>query len=305
MRTCTRPIEIVEVSARDGLQNKTVVFTTAQKIALIGRAAPPGARRIEVASFVRADRVPQMADAEAVLDGLTPSRDVTTIGRVMNERGARRALATRVDELGAVTVAIDAFPHANQGQTSRQSAQVAADVIHWATGEGRRAQATIRAAFGCPPEGEVDPAHVVALAETTAAAGGVEVALTETIGVAVSDQVAELVGRSRDLPIRVHLHNTRGTGVANAWAAIDACAATLDAAFGGIGGCPFAPAATGNIATEELLYMLDRSGIATGCDLDRTIATACWPGEEKGPTLPGLVARAGKFPQPHAHAHAA
>ena len=294
-------IEIVEVGPRDGLQNEQLLFTTAQKIALIDRAVAAGARRIEVASFVRADRVPQMADAEAVLAGLSLPADIVTIGLVMNDRGLDRALRTSVHEVGAVAVASDAFAAANQGQTSRESAAVAARIITRAQVEGRRAQATIAGAFGCPFEGEVDPAHVVALAEEIAAAGPHEIAIADTIGVAVPAQVTDLIGRLKDrlpgLPVRVHLHNTRNTAIANAWAAIQAGATTLDSALGGIGGCPFAPSATGNVATEDLLYLCQRSGIATGYDLDRAIAAAQWLSEIFGRPLPAMVSRAGSFPK--------
>ncbi|WP_309611730.1 hydroxymethylglutaryl-CoA lyase [Sphingomonas sp.] len=294
-------IEIVEVGPRDGLQNEQMLFTTAQKIALIDRAVAAGSKRIEVASFVRADRVPQMADAEAVIAGLSLPADVVTIGLVMNDRGLDRALRTSVHEVGAVAVATDAFAAANQGQTSRESATVAARIIARARAEGRRAQATIAGAFGCPFEGEVDPAHVVALVEEVAAAGPHEIAIADTIGVAVPGQVTDLIGRLQDrlpgFPIRVHLHNTRNTAIANAWAAIQAGATTLDAALGGIGGCPFAPNATGNVATEDLLYLCRRSGIATGYDLDATIAAAQWMSDQFGRPLPAMVSRAGPFPK--------
>jgi hydroxymethylglutaryl-CoA lyase len=294
-------IEIVEVSARDGLQNeKQVSFSTAQKIALIERMAAAGARRLEVASFARPDAVPQMADAEAVIAGLSLPDDVITIGLVMNKRGALRALETTVRELGSVCVASDSFAKANQGQTSMESVGIAIDIIRLARQEGRRAQVTIGAAFGCPFEGEVDPDHVLAMAARLAESGPVELSLADTIGVAVPAQVFELVSRVRGvvgpLPIRVHLHNTRNTGIANAVAAIEAGAATLDASVGGIGGCPFAPNATGNIATEDLLYLLDRSGIATGIELDAAIETARWLATEMEREVPGLLSRAGPFP---------
>ena len=292
-------VEIVEVGARDGLQNEAVRFSTAQKIALIERMVAAGARRLEVASFVRADRVPQMADAEDVIAGLDLPADVTTIGLVMNERGLDRALRTAVREIGAVCVATDGFAHANQGQTSAGSVALAARIVRDARAAGRRAQATIGAAFGCPFEGEVDPERVVAMAEEIADAGPVEIAVADTIGVAVPAQVAAMVTRLREavpVPIRVHLHDTRGTGVANAWAAIGAGAATLDGSVGGIGGCPFAPAATGNVATEDLLYLCERSGVETGLDLERTIVAARWLATEMGRTLSGAVGRAGGFP---------
>lgn len=297
-------IEIVEVAARDGLQNEKTLISTDQKIELITRMVAAGARRLEVASFARPDRVPQMADAEAVIAGLSLPDDVTTIGLVMNKKGALRALETQVKELGAVCVATDGFAARNQGQTSLESAEMAAEVVRFARSEGRRAQATIGASFGCPFEGEVSADHVVELAKRIADAGPVEIALADTIGVAVPQQVSALVLRVieaiGDIPVRVHLHNTRGTGIANAWAAIEAGACTLDSSVGGIGGCPFAPNATGNIATEDLLYMLDRSGVANGYDLSKTIETANWLGDVMGAALPALVSRVGPFPSPKA-----
>ena len=295
-------IEIVEVSARDGLQNESGIFSTAQKVALIGRMVAAGARRIEVASFARPDCVPQMADAEAVIAALDLPPEVVTIGLVMNMKGALRALETKVKQIGAVCVATDAFANANQGQTAEESVAVAARIVAFARGEGRPAQVTIAASFGCPFEGEVDPKRVVDFARRIADTGPVEVALADTIGVAVPAQVSDLVGRVCEaiggLPVRVHLHNTRNTGIANAWAAVEAGAATLDASLGGIGGCPFAPAATGNIATEDLLYLLGRSGIASGYDLAETIDAAHWLSGEMGRPLPALVSRAGNFPSP-------
>ena len=197
-------------------------------------------------------------------------------------------------------MATDTFAQRNQGQTCAESVAVAADIVRLAQTEGRPAQVTIAAAFGCPFEGEVDPARIVAIAQQLAQAGPVEIALADTIGVAVPQQVFALVAQVRaaiaPIPVRVHLHNTRNTGIANAWAAVEAGAATLDSALGGIGGCPFAPQATGNIATEDLLYLLHRSGVATGYDLDRTIAAAGWLGERMGRPLPAMVSRAGTFP---------
>jgi len=297
----TASIEIVEVGPRDGLQNESRLFTTAQKIALIERMVAAGARRLEVASFARADRVPQMADAEDVIAGLSLPEDVVTVGLVMNKKGLFRALETSVRQIGAVCVSSDSFAMRNQGQTSVESADIAVDIVRFAENEGRPAQVTIGGAFGCPFEGEVDPDHVVDLAHRLAAANPVEIAVADTIGVAVPAQVFRLVSRLRDeldgIPIRVHLHNTRNTGIANAWAAVQAGAATLDSCIGGIGGCPFAPNATGNIATEDLVYLLDRSGIESGYDLDRTIDAARWLAVEMERDLPGLVSRAGPFPR--------
>lgn len=299
--TPLRSVEIVDVSARDGLQNEKQIFSTAQKIALIEHMVAAGARRLEVASFVRADRVPQMADAEAVIAGLDHlPDDIVTIGLVMNKKGALRALETGIDQIGAVCVASDSFAQRNQGQTCEQSVDVAIDIVRLCTSMGRPAQVTIGAAFGCPFEGEVPADRVVAMAQRLAEAGPVEIALADTIGVAVPPQVHALVERVKaavaPLPIRVHLHNTRNTGYANAWAAIEAGATTLDAAIGGIGGCPFAPNATGNISVEDLLYMLDRSGVSTGYNLDRSIETALWLGGQMNRPVPALLSRAGPFP---------
>ena len=296
-----RTIEIVEVGARDGLQNEKTCFSTAQKLELIHRMVASGAKRIEVASFVRADRVPQMADAEAVIAGLSLPDDVTAIGLVLNKKGAMRALETRIDEIGAVCITTDTFAQRNQGQTSRESVTSAVEIVRFARAEGRRAQVTIAASFGCPFEGEVGLERVIEIARTLAEAGPLEIAVADTIGVAVPVQVFEAVTRLRAelgaMPIRVHLHNTRGTGIANAWAAIEAGAATLDASVGGIGGCPFAPDATGNIATEDLLYLLQRSGVSTGYDLDSTIDTSRWLAGQLNQNLQGLVSRAGTFPR--------
>lgn len=295
-----RKVEIVEVAPRDGLQNERQALATSQKIDLVQRMVASGAKRLEISSFVRADKVPQMADAEAVIAALTLPDDVVTIGLVLNKKGLFRALDTAIREIGVVCVASDTFAERNQGQTSQGSVEAAAEIVRLAAAEGRRAQVTIAAAFGCPFEGEVAPDRVLQIATTLAQAGPVEIAIADTIGVAVPAQVFVLVARLRQeiapLPVRVHLHNTRGTGIANAWAAIEAGAATLDSSVGGIGGCPFAPNATGNIATEDLLYMLERSGIETTYDLAATADTAQWLARAMNRDLPGLFGRAGPFP---------
>jgi hydroxymethylglutaryl-CoA lyase len=293
-------VEIVEVGARDGLQNEPEIVSTATKVDLIKAALAAGVRRIEVASFVNPRRVPQMADAEAVVAALPASEDATYIGLVLNERGAERALLTPVDELGAVAVASDSFGVRNQGQTSEESVAVACEIVAMAKAAGRSGQVTISAAFGCPFEGEIDPARVVEMAAQLAKAGPREIALADTIGVGVPTQVRDLIGRVRavigDIPIRGHFHNTRNTGLANAWAALEAGATTLDASLGGLGGCPFAPKATGNIPTEDLLYLLHRSGVETGIDLDAMIEAAHRLSEAMGKALPAMVSRAGNFP---------
>ena len=294
-------VELVEVGPRDGLQNEQAIVSTEDKVALIGRLLDSGARRIEVASFVDPRRVPQMADAEDLVAAL-PLRDgATYIGLVLNERGAERALATAVHEIGAVCVMTDQFALRNQGQTSDQSVKVAKRVVQLARAAGRSAQITIGGAFGCPFEGEVNPDRVVETARSAAEAGPREVALADTIGVASPREVGRLVERVAaaiaPLPVRVHFHNTRNTGLANVWAAVNSGARTVDASLGGLGGCPFAPGATGNVPTEDVVYMLERSGVSTGLDLDRLIETAAWFGKVMDKTLPGMVSRAGRFPR--------
>jgi hydroxymethylglutaryl-CoA lyase len=293
-------IEIVEVGPRDGLQNESVLFSTQQKLAFIERAINAGVRRIEVASFVSPKLVPQMADADAVSAGLAAREDVIYIGLVLNKRGALRAIEAGLDELGAVCAASDGFATRNQGQTSDESLAMCCDVVRLARQEGRRGQITISTAFGCPFDGEVDPQRVVDMATIAAAAGPVEVAIADTIGVAGPRDVAELVARVKaaiaPLPVRVHFHNTRNTGLANVWAAVNAGASTVDASLGGLGGCPFAPRATGNVPTEDVIYMLERSGYHTGLDIGRVIEAAEWLAGEMGRELPGMLSKAGNFP---------
>ncbi|MEQ1548740.1 MAG: hydroxymethylglutaryl-CoA lyase [Chakrabartia sp.] len=296
-------LEYVEVGPRDGLQNEQALISTADKLALIDHVIAAGARRIEVASFVNPLRVPQMADAEAVCAGLPQHGDVTFIGLVMNKRGADRAIATaRIHQLGAVCVATDAFAMANQGQTSAESIMGAKAIIAQAKAAGLTGQVTIAASFGCPFEGEVSEDHIVRMAAQLAEAAPLEIALADTIGVGNPAQVDRLVRRVREaihpLPVRVHFHNTRGTGLANVWAAVQAGARSIDASLGGLGGCPFAPGAAGNVASEDVIYMLERAGMATGVDLFRLIAANQWLSGVMNKTLPAMVARAGPFPKP-------
>jgi hydroxymethylglutaryl-CoA lyase len=299
----TQRIEMVEVSPRDGLQNEPGFFPTIDKIELITRALVAGVKRIEVASFVHPGRVPQMADAEAVVAALPKrdAKDVTYIGLVLNKRGALRALETHVHELGAVISASDGFGTRNQGRTSDETLEDAIEIIRLAKEHGRSAQATISVAFGCPFDGEIAPARVADLARRVAAAGPREIAIADTIGVGVPNQVkavmAAVKAAAPGMPIRAHFHDTRNTAVANAWAAVESGATTIDASIGGIGGCPFAPNATGNVATEDVQYMLQRSGVESGLRLDGLIETAKWLGGKMGRMLPGLVSRAGGFPK--------
>lgn len=300
-----KPVEIIEVGPRDGLQNEKALFSTEAKLELIERAINAGVRRIEVASFVHPKLIPQMADAEAVVEGLPSRKGVTHIGLVLNERGYDRALAARdaggaLSEVGAVAVATDTFGQKNQGQTIDESIDVASRIIRRAKDDGMSAQATISVCFGCPFEGEVPPERVAEIAARLAEAGPREIAIADTIGVGVPARVTELISLVReqvgDFPLRTHFHNTRNTGIANAWAAYEVGIRIMDSSLAGLGGCPFAPKATGNIATEDLIYMLDRSGIETGLDLDRLVKSANWVGEQLGRKVPSMLSQAGGFP---------
>ena len=300
-------VTIVEVGARDGLQNEPEIVSTADKLGLITRMIDAGVRRVEVASFVNPKRVPQMADAEAVIAGLPDRRDVSYIGLCLNKRGVLRAIESRegnkrgVDEAGCVLVASNTFGERNQGQTIDQGIAENREMLRLARENGRVAQVTISAAFGCPFEGYVPPETVVRCVEAMAEAGAEEIALADTIGVGVPAQVTDLFGRVRaavgdGIRLRAHFHNTRGTGIANAWAAYAAGVKVLDSSLGGLGGCPFAPKATGNISTEELLFMLDGSGVSTGVDLAAAIAVNHWFETVMGRPLPSMVAKAGPRP---------
>jgi hydroxymethylglutaryl-CoA lyase len=296
----SRTIEIVEVGPRDGLQNEATPVSTEQKVELISRLIDAGIRRIEATSFVNPARVPQMQDAEAVMTAVPHDRGVTYIGTVLNVRGARRALNTAVTQLGTVAVATNTFGIRNQKQTINDSIEAASESIRLARHAGRSAQVTIAMAFGCPYEGRVPQDRIVELAKRLSDAQPVEIALADTIGVAVPTEVQELVSRTleavRPIPIRVHFHNTRNTGISNVWAAINAGASTVDSSIAGVGGCPFAPGAQGNVATEDVAYLLSHSGMKMGLDLDSLIYTARWCAELLGRPLPGMVGRAGDFP---------
>ena len=301
----TDAVEILEVAPRDGLQNESGIVTTPDKIALIERAIGYGARRIEVASFANPKRVPQMADAEAVIAGLPDDPRIRYTALCMNLRGVERAIATRaggrgIDEAGCVIVATDQFGIANQGQTLTEGIAANRAMIALAKSAGMKVQVTIAASFGCPFEGPVPIARPLHIAETLAEAGAEEIGFADTIGVAVPAQVSEMVTRAferlgKKFPVRVHLHDTRGMAPANAWAAYQAGCRTFDSALGGLGGCPFAPGAAGNIATEELIYMFAHSGIETGFDLEAVIAANAWFAGIMGKALPSNVGRAGDF----------
>lgn len=299
-RVSARQIEIVEVGPRDGLQNEPSVFPTQAKIEFIERVIAAGTRRVEVASFVNPKRVPQMADAEDVLKALPRREGIHYVGLVLNRRGFDRAAAAGCNEIGMAVVASDTFNQRNQGVTTADSVKDWLQIAAAAHAAGIRPQVTVSAAFGCPFEGEIPAERVVEVARQVADGNPCEIAIADTIGVGVPSQVTDLVGRLRDalpgMPLRCHFHNTRNTGLANAYAAVQAGVPVLDASVGGIGGCPFAPAATGNIPTEDLLYMLQRMGVTTGVDLEATMATGRWLQDRLGRPVPGMLVKAGGFP---------
>ena len=295
-----RRIELVEVSARDGLQNEPEILSTEVKLELIGRAVAAGVRRLEAASFVNPSRVPQMADAEAVMAGLPKDDGVTYIGLVLNRRGFDRAAEAGCREVNYALVASDAFSERNQGTTIEQGMRVLDDIAGAARAAGIRCSATISAAFGCPFQGAVKPERVHGLIAHCAGLGLFEIGIADTIGVAAPGEVAEMFAEAARLApeaqLRGHFHNTRNTGIANAFAALEAGVHALDASIGGIGGCPFAPAATGNIPSEDLIYMLHRLGVETGIDIEALIETAGWIETQLGRPVPAMVSRAGNFP---------
>ena len=294
-------VEIVEVGPRDGLQSEPGVMSTDTKIEFINRLIGAGIRRLEVTSFVNPKKVPQMADAEQVLAALSRRPDTWYVGLVLNRKGFDRALAAGCNEIGMAVVASDTFNRRNQGVGTDESIAAWLEIAALAHANGIRAQVTVSAAFGCPFEGEVSVERVLEIAQRVAEGRPHEIAFADTIGVGVPAQVTELFGRAREiLPgvrLRGHFHNTRNTGLANAYAAFSAGAVALDASTGGIGGCPFAPAATGNIPTEDLVYMLHRCGVQTGLDLDQLIDTGKWLQEALGRPVPGMLVKAGTFPR--------
>ncbi|MFI6576491.1 hydroxymethylglutaryl-CoA lyase [Nocardiopsis sp. NPDC050513] len=293
-------VEIVEVGPRDGLQNEDTVLSVEDRIELIDRAVDTGVRRIEAVSFVNPRRVPQMAGAEEVMAGVRRAPGVSHIGLVLNRRGLERAVAAKVSEVNVAVPATDGFCVRNQGCTVDEMLDALAAIDADLAGTGIPLSVTVSTAFGCPFDGEVAPERVVEVVRRIAGTGAVEIALADTIGVGVPRQVTELVeavGRVADgRRLRCHFHNTRNTGYANALAAVDAGVRVLDSSLGGFGGCPFAPAATGNIATEDLLYMLHRSGLRTGVDLGEAAALGAWLGERLDKRPPAYLGRAGGFP---------
>ncbi len=294
------PVEIVEVSPRDGLQNEHTLLSTADKVGLIDRAVAAGLRRIEVASFVSPSRVPQMADAEAVLSALAGRPGLRRIGLVLNRRGLDRALRAGVDEVNVVIVASETFSRRNQGVGIEGALENWAGIAAAAQAAQIPASAVVAAAFGCPFEGEVPPARVAELVARIAEHAPAEIALADTIGVAspadVTERFSAAASAAPRIALRAHFHNTRNTGLANAYAAAQCGVRRLDASIGGIGGCPFAPSATGNIPTEDLCYMLRRMGEVPHVDLQKLIETAAWLQDRLGHAVPAMLGRAGLFP---------
>lgn len=290
-------VTIVEVGPRDGLQNEATILEPAVRAELCHRLAAAGLPRIEAASFVNPKRVPQMAGAEEVLAATQRRPGTTYAGLVLNERGYERAVAAGVDEIHYAFPVTDTFALRNQNATVADSVELAGRLVARAREDGLRISVTLSVAFGCPFEGRVAPERVLQIAEQVQAAGPDEIILADTIGVGVPRQVRELVEGTRALGATVgcHFHNTRNTGIANALAAVESGAMILDASVGGTGGCPFAPRATGNIATEDLVYLLHGMGYETGVDLQALIACAEWLAERLGRELPGQVYRAGGF----------
>jgi isopropylmalate/homocitrate/citramalate synthase len=292
-------IGLCDVGPRDGLQNDPVTLEPVQRAALAGRLAAAGLRRVEVASFVNPRLVPQMAGAEDVVAAL-PASDVAWSGLVLNQRGLDRALATGLREVHAAYPVTPGFARANQNTTPEAAAAETAEIIAAAHADGARATVTLSCCFGCPFDGVVDPGLVLDHVARSAAAGADEILLADTIGAGTPGQATRLVrdaiAAAPAIPVGLHLHNTRNTGYANAYAGLEAGATVFDASIGGLGGCPFAPRATGNIATEDLVYLLDGLGVEHGCDLDELIRVSEWLEGVLGHDLPGLLHRAGGFP---------
>ncbi len=296
----TRRIDIVEVGPRDGLQNDPADLTTDQKLEFITRLEECGAKRMESGSFVSPKAVPKMADSGAVFRGLNRSKPTRHIALALNEKGVRRAIDAQADEINFVLVAGEGFGERNQRMTPQQSADMLAQCAPLVHEAEIPLSATVSVAFGDPFSGEVDPAVVANLAAQAQRAGVAEVGLGDTIGVATPWDVRTVVERVRmeapDVYLRLHFHDTRGAGLANVAAAVEAGVDVIDASCGGIGGCPFAPAATGNVATEDVVYMLEGAGFETGHDLGKLIETAKWLETAHGHPVSSSLSRAGGFP---------
>ena len=289
-------MQLREVGPRDGLQNEQQVLPVETRLELIRRLAATGLGRIEAASFVNPERVPQMAGAEEVAAGLDGDGVLYT-GLALNERGYDRLRETGLGEVSFALAATETFSQRNAGARVDDALAAGERIVARAREDGIRSSVTISVAFGCPFEGPVDPDRVVALAERVAGVGPDELVLADTIGVATPTQARRMLERVARLgtPLGGHFHNTRNTGFANAYAALEAGVSLLDASVGGLGGCPFAPKATGNVATEDLVYLLEGEGMETGVDLDGLIEVSQWLEELLGRQLEGYVYRAGPF----------
>ena len=291
-------VTLYDVGPRDGLQNEPEVLDAATRAELVRKLVGAGVPAIEVASFVDPRRVPQMAHAEEVVEAVGAAPGVVRAGLALNERGYERLVATGLDEVRFAFGVTESFNERNQGASVAASLKDARRTVERAREDGLRATVTLSVAFGCPFEGEVDPGWVLEVAGRVAETRPDALVLADTIGVAAPGATRELVARvaALGLPVGGHFHNTRNTGYANALAALEAGATVLDASIGGLGGCPFAPNATGNIATEDLVYALHRDGVTTGVDLDALVAVAAWVAETLGRQLDGQLYRAGTFP---------
>jgi hydroxymethylglutaryl-CoA lyase/(R)-citramalyl-CoA lyase len=290
-------VTVCDVGPRDGLQNQPVTLAPSVRAELVNLLAAAGVPRIEVTSFVSERHVPQMAGAAEVVAGLDRRDGVVYAGLALNERGYDRLLETGLDEVHFAFAATDEFNQRNAGMSVEEGAGVAERILARAASDGIRAAVTIGVAFGCPYAGAVDPGRVESLASRLVEAGAPEVGVADTVGVGVPQQVRDLVGRLLPLgvPVGVHFHNTRNTGYANALAALEAGATVFDASIAGIGGCPFAPRATGNIATEDLVYLLHGQGVETGIELEGLIGASRWLEAQLGRELEGQVYKAGTF----------
>ena len=294
-------VSILEVGPRDGLQSEPEIMPTETKKEFIVRTVDAGIKKIEVTSFVHPKKVPQMADAEKLVESLPDYDDVSYIGLIMNQKGFERAKNCGIQEVGMVIVSTDTYNMRNQGVTTQQSIDNWLEIASEAQSAGIKTNVVIACAFGCPYEGEVDPEKIVEIAEKALQGSPDILGLADSVGVAVPNQVKNVFSLIKDLnpdiPLRTHLHNTRNTGLANAAAAIESGVSIIDASTGGVGGCPFAPKATGNIPTDDLLYMLDRSNIETGVNLNDVVKTTQWLEEILGRNVPAMVPKAGIFPE--------
>lgn len=294
-------VSICEVGPRDGLQSEPELLSTQVKKEFITRSVNAGIKNIEVTSFVHPKKVPQMADAEELVASLPEHDDVSYIGLIMNQRGFQRAKDCGIKEVGMVIVSTDTYNMKNQGVVTQQSIDNWLEISEEAKASGIRTNVLIACSFGCPYEGEVDPEHIAVIAEKVLQGNPDIIGLADSVGVAVPNQIKKTFSLVRELapnlPLRTHLHNTRNTGLANAAAAIEAGVTIIDASTGGIGGCPFAPKATGNIPTDDLLYMLNRSGVETGVDLKHIVENSEWLESKLGRAVPAMVPKAGIFPE--------